>query len=65
MLWRATYSTSLGLTLVRVSAGEDDPQHDGEAVDVRLLRGAGVDVVQVLRGHVAQRPGPLGFGPGR
>ena len=53
------YFASLGLTLVRVSAGEDDPQHDGEAVDVRLLRGAGVDVIQVLRGHVSQRTAPL------
>ena len=42
------------LTLVRLLVGEDRPEHDGKAEHVGLLRGPGVDVVQVLGGHVVQ-----------
>ncbi len=42
------------LTLIGLAAGQDDPDDDGEAVDVRFLCGAVVDALQVLRSHVAQ-----------
>ncbi len=42
------------LTLIGLTAGQDDPDDDGEAVDVRFLCGAVVDALQVLRSHVAQ-----------
>lgn len=41
-------------TFVGLLIGEYGPEHDGEAVHVRLLRGPGVDVVQVLGGHVVE-----------
>lgn len=43
------------LTLVWLLVGEDRPEHDGKAEHVGLLGGPGVDIVQVLRGHVVQR----------
>lgn len=41
---------------------ENDPNHNGEAVNIRFLSGDGVDAVQVLWSHVAQCAGSSGAG---
>lgn len=55
--WKARRRSAFQLTGIRLHPHQDDPQHDGEAVDVGLLRGGGVYALQVLRCHVAQGAG--------